>query len=162
MSLKDELLKANLISKKQLKRIAHEQRMEKQRLGKKGIEEKKEKEKNEIKAKQEAQKKQDQEQAKKLNEERLEKERKAKIHNLITEGRIKTEGGPRRFYFVSLDGKIPFLSLADSLAKKLERGQAGIVELGEWPRSHFIIVKREAAEKLKKLKTGKICFFNEK
>ena len=157
MSLKEELLKANLISKKELKRIEHEQRVQKTKLGKEGIK-KIEKEKSaKIEEEQNKQKTYDQEISQKQNLEKIEKEKKARLRDIVHKGKVGEDGyGRRKFFFVDDEGKIPFLNLTDSLADQLARGQAAIIE---YPKKCFVVVNRQSARKIKDTNPELIRFF---
>jgi len=156
MSLKDELLKANLISKKRLKQIAHEQRVEKKKLGQDGVKEKQRKRQQELNQKRKARQEQDKQRAQEKKQEQLRKQRMAQIHDIVEHGKI-TEGmhGHRKFYFVAQSGKIPFLMIGEDLAEKLGKGLVSIVE---HPVDEFCVVAKKVSEKLKTLDENVVRF----
>lgn len=148
MSLKDELLKAKLIDKKQVKKIEHEKRVEKKQLGTQVVEEKTKAQLAEIAQKQEEQKKRDLEMAAEQNTEKQEKAKSARILDIIQSGKIKVEEGmrgSRKFYFVAQDQRIPYLNLSEGLIEKLDRAEIAIIE---YPTREFSIVNKISAEKL--------------
>lgn len=154
MSLKDELLKAKLINKKELKQIEHEERIERKKIGKKGMEEKQQQRKLSIEESQELKKQQD----RIANQQKL--DQGDRIGNLIKQGRIlNSMPGNRKFYFVARNGKILFLIMSDALAKKLEQG-AGIVEMTIEPRNEeFVVVDQSTVEKLLNLCPDIVRFY---
>ncbi len=157
MSLKEELLKAKLINKKQLKQIEHEQRLERKQLGKEGLQEKETARAQEIDQKREEQRKRDQELAQQQKEVRSEKEKAARIQEAIQTGKVEEQyTGTRKFYFVAQDGKIPFFLLNDKTAEKLERGAIAIVE---YPAREFVLVHKSSAEKLRNLDENIVRFY---
>jgi hypothetical protein len=161
MSLKDELLKAKIINKKDLKRIAHEERVEKHALGKKGLEEKKKKEQEELEEKVQQKKQKDMVLAQANKEAQKEKETQARLDQIVKNNRI-VEGfsGNRKFYFVSSDGKIPFLLVSDEFAKKLEQGNAIIIELKQNNGIEFSIVNSTIADQFFKILPSSVRFYN--
>ena len=157
MSLKDELLKAKLINKKQLKQVEHEQRLERKQLGKEGIQQKEQARMQEIEQKREEQKKRDQELAQKQKEERLEKEKVARIEEIMQLGKVEGQDhGTRKFYFVAQDGKISFLMLSDNTAENLEKGHIAIIE---YPQREFVLVYKTSVEKLYSLDKNLVRFY---
>lgn len=160
MSLKDELLKAKLISKEQIKRLEHEERVERSKLGKEGIQEKKRHESKDIEEKQRQKKVSDQELAKQENVKREEKEKNKRVDEIIQQGALR-EGvyGNRRFYFVARNGKIPFLLLSEGMVEKLEHGGAAIVESDKEHGSEFVTVNAGTALQLQNLQPDLVRFF---
>lgn len=159
MSIKDELLKAKLISKKDLKRLEHEERLERQKLGKDGLAEKKRQEEATVQEKQKAKKERDKEIARATNEVREEKERETRIENIVKQG-MTVEGlnGNRKFYFVATTGSIPFLWVTEELAKKLEFGNAAIVETKS--SGSFVVVNKKSAEQILQISPELVRFYH--
>jgi uncharacterized protein YaiL (DUF2058 family) len=160
MSLKDELYKAKLINKKQVRQLEHEDRVEKKKLGKEGMKEKEEKRLHAIEEQQEEQKKRDQSLAKEQKQQMTEKERQARIEDIISNGKIaEGSAGNRKFYFVAKNGKIPFLFVTDRLVEDLQRGVAAIVEYGGSGLGEFVIVNAPSAQKIHALAPDMIRFY---
>lgn len=158
MSLKDELLKAKLISKQDLKRIEHEDRVERKKVGREGLDENKKKRQQEVEEKQKAKKQQDREIARDANDQKQEKEQQSRVEHIIKQGAI-TEGihGNRKFYFVANNKTIPFLQISEEMAKRLEYGNAAIIE--ERPGT-FVLVNQNSAEQIRNQHPAMVCFFN--
>lgn len=164
MSLKDELLKANLISKKQIKQIEHEQRVEHKKLGREGVQEKKQQQQRVIEEQRKEKKTRDQQQAKAENEVRSDKEKQTRIEEVIRQGKIQQGvSGNRKFYFVWRGSKIFFISVNDSFIEKLERGGAAIVEQIQQPSGYvdFVVVNQQAAIQLLALQPDIVCFYQQ-
>ena len=155
MSLKDELLKAKLISKKDLSRIEHEKRVEKKQLGKDGLKEKKKNKDKELQAKQREKQEKDKQIAQEKKQQQQEKDKKKRIEKIIEKG-IVSDNGPRKFYFIDKDNKIPFLMVSDDMSRKLTDGKAAIIQKNR----DFFIIDRESAEKLYKEKIDCLLFYN--
>jgi uncharacterized protein YaiL (DUF2058 family) len=163
MSLKDELLKANLINKKQLKQLEHQERVEHKKIGREGAQEKKQQQQQAVEEQQKAKRQRDQQQAKVDNEERAVKEKQARVEDIVRQGRIQ-QGvfGNRKFYFVSRSRKIYFLSIQDAFSEKLEHGDAAIVEIKQ-PSGYldFVVVNQQAASQLMTLQPDIVCFYQQ-
>lgn len=157
MSLKDELLKANLINKKQLKKIEHEQRVERSKNGYAKMQQKQEERIQQIEQKQEEQKKRDQELAEKKNKEQKQKEYNARIQDTISHGLCEISNGNRKFYFIQQNKKIPCLLISDMQGEKLEQGQLAIIE---FPINEFCLVQRTTAQKLQSFAPEIVRFLN--
>ena len=162
MSLREELLKAKLINKKQLKKIEHEERLEKKQLGREGVKQKEEKRFAEIEQKLLEQRKKDKELAKEQQKEEQEKQKISQISDIILQNRLSDKSaGNNKFYFVAANGKMPFLLLSDSVCEKLERGQAAIVEWKiEQSNDDFFIVDHDCINKLRCLSPDIVRFCN--
>lgn len=159
MSLKDELLKAKLISKKQLKRLEHQDRVEKKQLGQGKLQGKKQQQLQAIEKKQQQKKQQDQQRAKREQEKRLNKEKLAQIRQIINQGKLQGHGaGNRKFYFVTRNGKIPFILVSDDLMRQLERGEMAIIEPGD-ATDEFVVVDGHSANKLNHLQRDIVRFY---
>ena len=160
MSLKDELLKAKLISKKKLKQLEHEERIERTKIGKEGVEQQQQQRRQEMENRQQRQKQRDQQLAQLQKSEQQQKEEQARILDIINHGKIE-DGvrGHRKFYFVASDGKIPFLMISDGLATNLERGQAAIVEIDGEPQPEFVVINHHSAQKLKNIDPQVLRFY---
>ena len=159
MSLKDELLKAKLISKKQLKKIEHEKRIAKTKLGTEGVAQKKEEREAELAAKIKAQKEKNKQQAKLKKEELVEKEKIARIKSFVRNAvRPENRRGNRKFYFVASDKKIPYLTVSDDIAVNLETGRLAIIEYEQ----EFMIIDGKSAKNIEALDSGIIRFWQTK
>jgi len=157
MSLKDELLKAKLINKKQLKKIEHEQRVERSKNGHEKTKQKQQQTIQQIQEKQNQQKQKDQELAQLKNKELQEKEHNARIQDILTRGKIDITHGNRKFYFVTQNKKISCLLLHDMQAEKIEKGDLAIIE---HPFNEFYIIQRTNAQKLQTFAPEIVRFLN--
>lgn len=162
MSIKDEFLKAKLITKKDVKQLEHESRVEKKRLGTEGLQAQEQQRQKELQQKLDEQKLRDQQLARQQAQERLDKEKernKVNIEELIKNAEMD-DHGPRKFFFITRNKKIPYISVSDGMGEKLERGIAAIVEYPTPIGSDFAIVNRQCAEKLSEIDPEAVRFFN--
>ncbi len=160
-SLKDQLLKANLTSKKQMRKVEHEKRVKQKKLGKDGLEKEKIQHQKELEEKERKKKLAQQEQ----NRHRLEAEEAKKtaqwIENLVSRQDLTQTGfGSCRFYFVDSTNKIPFLEVSDDMASRLVDGKVAIVELQQGERPGFFLVSNDVAAKLMQAAPETIRFWN--
>ncbi len=159
-SLKDQLRKANLISKKKAKQLAHEQRVKRKKLGKDGLEAEQQKLEEQRKLERQKERQRAREREAAQRREREEREARARLHDLVKNAYISKCGGPRRFFFVTRDRKLPFLEVSDDMGRKLESGRCGIVEAPLGLASEFAIVPRDVAEKVWAIDRKAVLFLN--
>ena len=74
---------------------------------------------------------------------------------------MKSGFGPRRFYFVGADGRIPFLEVSEEIATRLEKGTAAIVEMCQVTHQDFYLVSADIAARVKKADPDVIRFWNQ-
>ncbi len=140
--LKDQLLKAGLASRKQAKKVEHEQRLQRKKplrdappdLGQAVREER---------AAQAARTRQ-------LNEERAtaqrQREEQAQVRQLIENSRLAKDDRGEAYHFAD-DKKIKRIFLAEEMIDQLSRGQLAIVKLGEGYEVVPARVARQIAER---------------
>ncbi len=157
MSFKDELLKANLINKKQLKKAEHKKRVNRKELGKEGLAQENAKKEQERQAQKKVQKERDI----KLNKEKQSKNLKKELFITIQQGKhYPGQKGRRKFYFIALDGKIPHMLVDESVGERLEKGKAGILEYS-FEGQEFLIVDNKTIDKVCTLNKEIILFYND-
>lgn len=157
MSLKDELLKAKVISKKEVNKIEHEQRVERKKIGAEAIKQQEIERHQEIEKKMQEQRQQNREIAKQQTQEK----QGLRAEEIVKAGQID-EHGNRKFYFVARNCKIPHLSISDTMAEKIERGAVAIVEMPSTNGglAEFYIVNRQSAERLLEIDANLVRVFN--
>jgi len=160
-SLRDELLKAKIITKKQAKKAKLKDRLEKKKLSLDEIEVTKRRKQEEFERSRLETAEINRKQAKKDKTNQSEKERVSRLRNIILNAEIfKDVHGPRRFYFIASDSKIPCKEISVGISKDLEQGNAAIVETPGETREVFRIITREGAMKLQQEGNEFIRFFN--
>jgi uncharacterized protein YaiL (DUF2058 family) len=134
MSLRDQLKKANLLSDKDAKRLAHEARVERAEKGREGLEsdaaarqqqldQLQSKDRERIRREQEA-----------LDAERKRQQEVAAAEALLAEAR-KPGPGTVKWYFEAVDGTLPWLEIAPREAQELRAGALCVVRVGA-PGTH--------------------------
>jgi uncharacterized protein YaiL (DUF2058 family) len=134
MSLRDQLKKANLLSDKDARRLAHESRVERKEKGREVLEQEATARQQEL----ESLSAQERERTRK-EQERAELERKrheefAAVQALLAAAK-KPGPGTVKFYFATADGYLPWLELSPREAQELRAGQLCVVRGGP-PNTH--------------------------
>jgi len=156
-SLKEQLLKAGLVSSKQVKKAKHDQRVTRQK--KKGKKPSPEPEESSI-AREErlAYEERNRELNRKRNEERKRRENAAQVRQLILTHRLTLEDrdDDQPYNFVS-GKRIKKLFLSEKIIKQLTSGQLAIVKL----EGKFEIVPAGAAKQIRERTPKTVLVFNE-
>ena len=88
-------------------------------------------------------------------------EARHRMRQLVLDGVVPdNRGGPRRFYFVTRQGRIPYMQVADDLGRTLEAGGAAIVEVPLESSERFVIVTRDTVQRMGDDGTDFIRFWN--
>ena len=163
--LRDKLLKAGLVDKKQARKVrTEERRKKKKKKKKKGPEQgpgelDAQRQRYEQKMEQQAAGVRDLQH--KLNEEKVEKERLDQIRNLIkTSAEEQILGNDQTFHFVGRDRRIHKLTTKSAIAELLTSGALAIVECDDDPARDYKVVRAAAAERLEELDAERILFWN--
>jgi uncharacterized protein YaiL (DUF2058 family) len=147
--LKSQLLKAGLVSKKQVQRVQHEKKQARKKKGRKAIEAeetaKRERREAELKAQREA----DRERSLATQAKQGKREQLHRLVQMAQSGSVRP-GRPRnrRWYFIARDGRVPFLNLDDATGRKLELGRLALVEA---PDGRTWIVVEETAQRIREV-----------
>ena len=124
-SFQEQLLKAGLVNKKQLKKAKHESRVSKKQPAASGTDQLA----SQVRQEQEAKKQRARELNRQLLAEKAERERQAQVKQLIEQHRLPKDERGEAYNFV--DGtKIKRIRVAAAVVDQLSRGQAAIVRLG--------------------------------
>lgn len=160
MSLRDALLRAGKVSKKDAQKVATEQRRKRKRKKGHRIDAKRKSDSNRRhKERLEKQQKADRLRVAKAKEAFDAHERIVRAKNIIKGW--KQEPGTRRgvyWHFVRSDGYIGTLNLDAELALSLQYGAAGIVEYPDDP-ANIIVVRREGVVKLLEFSPSIVKFY---
>jgi hypothetical protein len=161
MSLKDELVKAGLVSAKQARQVAHRERVARQQPGAQPgaarAQQEAEARAEQARQEREAQRARDQQlardqQARQAEHEREIQERarsQAQIDAALRDGRLERWQGGRAYYFT--DGtRIEFVSVSDDAARRLQEGTAAIVRSGD-PGAPYTLLNAAQALRLREL-----------
>lgn len=163
-NLRDELLKAKLVSEKDVQKAKRDEFKKKEEVGRRAVEDQKKKESETKEAS--ARARRDEDRRREADRQRNEKERQTKfqardIARKAALGKDKV-GGTRRFYFIARDRRVPFLELSQEAALDLEHGKLAIVEVEGRKRDiiDWVVVPREAAQRVQALDAEAVRFLN--
>lgn len=154
MSLKEQMLKAGLITEQQAKQATHKQKVVNKKTGRKEREKEKEKTQAELEASRQAERKEDQareagrgaERGRDEAERQSAQRRRSALSATYREGLIEKWEGPRRYYYAR-DGRVDYLMVSDDIARRLENGQAAIAAAEKNPNRPCLL-NAGAAKKL--------------
>ncbi|MBL8737393.1 MAG: DUF2058 family protein [Planctomycetes bacterium] len=134
MSLRDQLKKANLLSDKDHKRLAHEARVERKEKGRETLEQEAQQRQQEIEAMSAQERERTRVEQEKAEVARRQRDEAAAVETLLAEAK-KPGPGAVKFYFAAEDGSLPWLELSPREAQELRAGQLCVVRRGA-PGTH--------------------------
>jgi len=84
-----------------------------------------------------------------------------RVRETIREAIFPGADGSRRWFFVTRDGRVPFLNVSQGAARLLDSGEAGIVEsLGEADADHVVVESQRALMTLHNTDPELVRFWN--
>ena len=134
MSLRDQFKKANLLSDKDARRLAHESRVERSEKGRESLEQEaaaRQKELDQLAARERERVRRETERA---EAERRQREEVVAVRVLLDSAK-KPGPGTVKFYFAAADGTLPWLDLSPREAQEVRAGAACVVRSGP-PQTH--------------------------
>lgn len=134
MSLRDQLKKANLLSDKDHKRLAHEARVERKEKGREGLEQEAAVRQQDLEQLQAQERERIRREQEALENERRQRQEIAAAATLLAEAK-KPGPGPVRWYFEADDGTLPWLEVSPREALELRSGAVCVVRSGA-PGTH--------------------------
>jgi hypothetical protein len=162
-SLRDELLKAKIISKKDAQKAVHEERQKRKDLGVNALE--KEQQTRSIEFRKEMIEKSAIDRQREMERAQKESpaESPARLRSIVLKGELPgSKSGSVKYYFVARDGRIPFFEVSPAIASGLETGKYAIVETPAQEMEVFRIITRESAIRLREAAPEYIRTFNDK
>jgi len=148
-NLRDQLLKAGLVSAKQARQAVHQERVHRKEAGQEGLEaERREREEAQLRELEEK-KARDRAAEEARRAALAEESRKTAVAARILNGWIKdATAGDRRFFFVTDGDRITYLDLNERAMRRLQNGNAAIVDTLGLVRGSYCVVDQGAAEAL--------------
>lgn len=148
-SLRDQMLKAGLVSKKQARQSQHQRRVEKTKKGSRGLAEERAQKQAAVEQQQAKKRAQDKQREQARNERTDARNAQQRIGQIVAGGRKKLDDrGNRSFYFETRDGRVLYLSVSDQQQGDLVDGRLGIVES---PTGKVSVIDRETARRVAEL-----------
>ncbi len=157
MSLRDQLKKANILSDKDSKRLAHEARVERTEKGREQLEAEaaaRQKEIEGLTAKERERIRLEQEAA---DRQRKQREEMAAVHALLADAK-KPGPGAVKFYFEAVDGTLPWLELAPREAQEVRAGQLCVVRGGPSGSHTYRLLPLDATRRVARLRPDAVVF----
>ncbi len=160
--LRDKLLNAGLVDKKQARKAKTEKRRKKKKKKKKGHEAPQlDDQRQRYEQRMEEQATQTRDLQQKLNEQQAERELLHRIRDLIKSGaEKKVRGNDRAVHFVGRDRRIRKLTTSHEVADLLGSGALAVVEREDDPARDYAVVNAEAAERIEALDATRVLFWN--
>jgi len=157
MSLRDEMLKAGLITEEQAKQSAHKKRVDNKRTDRKERQQTQQAQQDEVRRQKDAERARHQELARERQAQDADKEQTLReqqrrgtgLEAAYRDGAIPNWEGARRYYYAA-HGKVEWLMVTDDVSRKLEAGQAAICAGERNPQRH-VPLSAGAARKLLEL-----------
>jgi uncharacterized protein len=166
MSLRDQMLKAGLITEEQAKRSAHTERVDRKRSDPKERAQRQQAARDEVKQAQEAERTRHRQQSRAQQQEQSAKERDqaqqqrqlSGLEAAYREGAIPSWEGARRYYYAA-EGRVDWLMVSEEAGRRLESGQAAICA-GERNRQRPVVLTASAAHHLQELAPDRVLVWH--
>ena len=144
---RDQLKKANLLSDKHAKRLAHEERVKRKKVSREDAEKADAEHKQELQQKQDAQRKADRKQQAALEKEKAEHAELAACRALLENEARRPAAGSVQFFFETPEGDLPWLEVSPQELHQLRGGQLAIVRPD--PKAHvYKVMAPEHAQRV--------------
>ena len=157
-NLRDTLLKAGLVSDKQVQEAARTERPPKRHREREDAQSVEEKQRREAFAAREAELGEERrKEAAKVAEAKMQSERARRLRQLVESNRLREAPGEVSFHFVKRSGKIGRLAISPATAKLLESGAAAVVDDPGSP--DHAVVPAEAARRIYEVDPQAIRFW---
>ena len=134
MSLRDQLKKANLLSDKDAKRLAHESRVERKDKGRETLEQEAAARQREIEQLAAKDRERTRQETERTEQQRKQRAEIAAVKALLADAK-KPGPGAVKFYFEAEDGRLPWLEVSPREAQEVRAGQLCVVRAGA-PGTH--------------------------
>ena len=150
--LRDQLKKAKLLSKKDAKRLAHEQRVERKAKGREGVERDAAARKAELASMQAEKRSEDRERQEERTAADAERAEQAACRELLRrEASVPRGRGPgSRWFFETSDGYVPVLSVDATTRSQLEAGQLRVVRVSETALHAYGVIAAEHGDRIRR------------
>ncbi len=147
--LREQLLKAGLVSSRQVRQAKHDDRVHRKEVGLEGLQEERAAQQRAAEERLEAKRRADREREEERRRRELEQQRAEVLRSRIRGGWIReATAGAKRFFFVLEGGRITYLDLNDGAARRLLGGSAAIVDTTGAVRGEFCVIDGHAAQSL--------------
>jgi uncharacterized protein YaiL (DUF2058 family) len=149
MSLRDQFKKANLISDKDARRLAHDARVERSQKGQETLDQEAKQRHGEIEQLQGQERERVRRDQERLDAERRQREELAAVHALLASAK-KPGPGTVKFYFEANDGALPWLEVSAREAQEMRAGASCVVRTGPAATHTYRLLPLDAAKRVAK------------
>ncbi|GAB4150413.1 MAG: hypothetical protein Fur0037_18920 [Planctomycetota bacterium] len=156
--LRDQLRKARILSDKEARRIAHEQRVERKQKGREELERENEERERELLRLKEAERREAARRQKEMEEQRKLREELAAVRSILDHETRKPGPGSTRFYFQTADGHLPWLELGAREAQELRAGMLCVVRKGPAGTHVYRLIATDLARRVSRVMPEAIAY----
>lgn len=157
MSLRDQFKKANLLSDKEARRLAHEARIERTEKGREGLDADAATRQRELEQLQGRERERSRREQERVEAERKQREELHAVQMLVAEAK-KPGPGTVKFYFEAVDGSLPWLEVSPREAQEVRAGSLCVVRSGA-PGTHtYRLLPMEATRRVGRLLPDVVVF----
>lgn len=157
MSLRDQFKKANLLSDKDARRLAHEARVERTEKGQPALEQEAQQRQQQLAQMSAQERERTRQETERLLRERKAREEVAAVQVLLAEAK-KPGPGTVKFYFATAEGLLPWLELSPREAQELRAGQLCVVRIGPVATHTYRLLGIEATKRVAKVRPDAVVF----
>jgi uncharacterized protein YaiL (DUF2058 family) len=157
MSLRDQFKKANLLSDKDARRLAHESRVERSEKGQKALDQEAQERQQQLASMSADERARTRQETEKLERERKAREELTAVQVLLADAK-KPGPGAVKFYFATADGLLPWLELSPREAQELRAGQLCVIRAGRAATHTYRLLGLEATKRVAKLMPEVVVF----
>ncbi|MEQ1633235.1 MAG: DUF2058 family protein [Planctomycetota bacterium] len=155
MSLRDQFKKANLLSDKDARRLAHEARVERTEKGSEQLQKEEQEKQKELVRLQAAERARAAKEQKELDQVRAQREEEAAVDAILTQQAWKASGS-LRYYFEAEDGSLPWLEVSPREAQELRAGQLCVVTPSHVAAHDYRLLSLELARRVARVRKDAI------
>jgi transcription elongation GreA/GreB family factor len=157
MSLRDQFKKANILSDKEARRLAHEARVERTEKGREGLEQDAAQRQRELDQLQSRERERVRRETERSENERRQREELVAVRVLVNDAK-KPGPGTVKFYFEAGDGTLPWLEVSPREAQEVRAGSLCVVRSGP-PTTHtYRLLSLEATKRVAKVWPEAVVF----
>jgi uncharacterized protein YaiL (DUF2058 family) len=157
MSLRDQFKKANLISDKEARRLAHDARVERSEKGQPTLDQEAAARQRELERLQARERERIRAEQERIEAERKQREEVLAVRALLDDAK-KPGPGAVKFYFAANDGTLPWLELSPREAQEVRAGALCVVRHGPAGTHTYRLLPLEAARRVGRVLPEAVVF----
>ncbi len=150
-SLRDQFQKANLLSKKDAKRLAHEERVQRKEVGREGLESQKAEREAELQRQRDQSREQDRQRQAEVEVQRKAAEERAACLAILESETRDPGRGPVSWHFELQDGQLPMLRMADADRHNLLGGHLCVVRKRDTDAHVYTFLATHLAKRVRRM-----------